>query len=376
MALAAAAAAVFRLRPGRFYILLLFVTASFSLIGLTLLSHLSWNQVPQGYFAKQHRARYSYDLDRAHHPDWMAQLPDSAPLTALSIPGSHDTLTYGIAEPHYRCQNHELAAQLRAGLRYLDVRAVLLGNDSSLRIYHGEAYTGHTYAEVLQIVFAFLDEQPGEAVVMRVKEEKPPIGEPQVSFGEAFNRYQFSDPETAPGWAEHFYQWPPPAEAEESGTAAEVSPRLPTLGELRGKILLLQNFVSEGGPYGLLWESPQMTLEDYWLMGNVTDLEDKWTDIRDNLAGANTSASTQDGTGSDQPPPLFLTHLSATGAVLPSQAAAGIPANRTFVGIEGMNDRTGSWLSAHDGATGVVIADFPGAGLVDEILRHNEWLLQ
>ncbi len=54
--------------------------------------------------------------------------------------------------------------------------------------------------------------------------------------------------------------------------------------------------------------------------------------------------------------------------VLPIEAAAGTKDGS----VVGMNDRTGNWLKAGNGGnTGVVIIDFPGKKLAEEILARN-----
>ncbi|PHH91881.1 hypothetical protein CDD83_9975 [Cordyceps sp. RAO-2017] len=61
---------------------------------------------------------FSFDAAAGQHAAWMASVPDATPLTSLSIPGSHDSLTYNMAaDGPLRCQNANLSAQLAAGLR-------------------------------------------------------------------------------------------------------------------------------------------------------------------------------------------------------------------------------------------------------------------
>lgn len=366
--------------------------------------------LPQSTY-RGYTSPYSFDADAAANPAWMGALPDRTRLASLSIPGTHDTLTHGIDDSFFQCQNTNLSAQLAAGVRYIDVRARLRRNDSQLYIYHGDRYTGYSYADVLQVLFAFLDAHPSEGVLMRLKEEGAPIlddvaGDDEShnsnssssnsdnrtrpwSFEDAFNRYRRDDPRTAPGAARHFFDRPPPADV----TAT-------TLGELRGRVLVLQDFPSSSSsssssnssakqqpppppppsPYGVPWspDNAQLQIEDYWLLPDVAHLEDKWAAIRANLdaaAGAGTSGK------------LYFSHLSATGAVLPIGVAAGpLPEKKQEDGgggddapvVRGMNDRTGAYLEqkvgSGTGATGVVIIDFPGQRLITSILRRNDWI--
>lgn len=290
-------------------------------------------------------------------PDWMALLPDAAPLTSLSIPGTHDTMTYGLAaDVRLQCQNWNLSVQLDAGLRYFDVRARLRHDE--LRIYHADGDTGYGFAHVLLQVFAFLDAHPSEAVVMRLKEEGPPVGgNNSLSFEQAFNHYRLHDPRTAPGAARHLRLYDGVARREP----------IPTFGALRSSIFLLQEFAGpDAGPYGLTWDGPQMALEDDWVVPDIYHLPDKWVAIRGALERAATEPL--DNTR------LYLAHVSASVGVLPVDAAAG-PSNRS---VTGMNDMTAQWLLDFDGRpgvtprTGIVAFDFPGRRAIDAVLAWNK----
>lgn len=326
---------------------------------------------------------FSFDLDETVNPDWMVRIPDATSLGSLSIPGTHDTLTFDLVDNEgYQCQNHNLETQLRAGLRYLDVRSRLVyrkhgnANDPPLiGIYHGYAYTGYTFEDVLQTVFEFLKAHPTEGIIMRIKEEGRPVptngDKPEdedldealaaavaekndnddssmaskynVTFEEAFNYYRETNPRTAPGATEHFlYPWPQPS------TPSRV---LPTMGELRGRVLILYEFKTVNGDearYGIPWTSPEhIALEDLWIIADPAHLDDKWEAVQENLAAAAASP-----VGADV---LFLSHLSASVGVLPIEAAAGPVGDRNNGSlIVGINDRTGAWLD-EGGAGGAKI---------------------
>ncbi|KAI5459762.1 PLC-like phosphodiesterase [Mariannaea sp. PMI_226] len=305
-----------------------------------------WGVCYHGY-----QSAYSFDADLAHYPTWMASIPDDVLLSDLSIPGTHDTMTYDIGEEGLQCQNWNLSMQLNAGLRYFDIRARL--QDNELQIYHGDGYTGFSFTNVLLSMFEFLDNHPSEAIVMRLKQEGKPIGkENTISFEEAFNNYRQKDPLTAAGAIDHFHVY--------NSTAP-----LPSLGNLRNRIFILQQFPDQHGPYGVEWEGKQMKLEDLWIIPDIYHLADKWTAIRNALELAATAAHDNSV--------LYLAHISASVGVLPIEAAAG-PLNRT---VSGMNDMTGQWIEDFEdnpdtSRTGIVILDFPGRRLIDAILRWNE----
>lgn len=305
----------------------------------------------KGYYSE-----YSFDADLAHHPSWMAAIPDHVNVSSLSIPGTHDTMTYGMPDNIWlQCQNNNLSTQLQAGLRYFDIRGRLV-NDT-IGIYHSIGYTGFTFTDVVHDMFEFLEENPSETIIMRLKEEGKPVGEARESnktFEEVFNGFRFTNPDTAAGFEKHLFQPESPTEAD----------FLPTLGAVRGKILLLENFPAEHGPYGILWDSPLMQLEDLWIIPSADHLEEKWRAIE---AALNLARESPDDNSA-----LHVSHLSASVGVLPIEAAAG---PRTRKEIQGMNSRTGDWLEKEaQGRMGVVIVDFPGEKLVDAVIRRNEGL--
>lgn len=339
---------------------------------------------------------YSFDLDKSIHPDWMARVPDQTSLTSLSIPGTHDTETFDLVNnTKMQCQNHDLKTQLRAGLRYFDIRGRMIIDEAAggegavpeIGIFHAQVYTGYTLEDVLITLFEFLEQYPTEGIIMRLKEEGPPVrrkpggtfydeeeGQEQeadttaykTTFEEAFNHYRLKNPSTEPGSTKHLLTpWPSPL-------APAGSPLLPTMAQLRGKVIVLYEFpTAPGTAYGVPWTSPHISLEDLWIIVDLEHLEDKWEAIRTSLEAAGESPP-----GSDV---LFLSHLSASVGVIPIEAAAGPLEAVNGSMVEGMNDRTGRLLEkgvkdGQQGKTGVIMGDFPGQRLVDAILARNAWL--
>ncbi|KAI7783959.1 phosphatidylinositol-specific phospholipase C [Diaporthe eres] len=342
---------------------------------------------------QNYTSSFSFDLDKSVHPEWMARVPDQTNLASLSIPGTHDTETFDLVNnTKFQCQNHDLRTQLRAGLRYFDIRGRLLIDETGsgevnapvIGIFHAQMYTGYTLEDVLLTLFEFLDQHPTEGIIMRLKMEGTPVrrkpggtfveeGEEEAgttadktTFEEAFNHYRLKNTRTEPGSTKHLLlPWPSPS-------APAGSPLLPTMAQLRGRVIVLQEFPSAtGASYGIPWLSPHISLEDLWIIVDLGHLEDKWRAIRASLEAAGASPP-----GSDL---LFLSHLSASVGVTPIEAAAGPLEAVNGSMIEGMNDRTGRLLEktvkdGQQGKIGVVMADFPGQRLVDAILARNAWL--
>merc|ERR1719478_1063063 len=61
---------------------------------------------------------------------WMGDiLPDDLPISSVSLPGTHNSASFAIGPPRMaaivaagRCQARDLSAQLRMGVRFLDLR--------------------------------------------------------------------------------------------------------------------------------------------------------------------------------------------------------------------------------------------------------------
>ena len=158
---------------------------------------------------------------------WMSSLPDSAPLSSLCIPGTHESLArYGY--PISTCQ--EVAStvdiQLRAGIRFLDVRVTAKGpsgsqpSEQKLLGYHGVTDERIEFGAVLQSCWNFLDnEGKGETIIMSMKPE--------------------ADAAAMQACFEQVYLNP-----TKSRWYLDVN--VPTLGQVRGKIVLLSRYGSSG----------------------------------------------------------------------------------------------------------------------------------
>jgi 1-phosphatidylinositol phosphodiesterase len=154
---------------------------------------------------------------------WMARLPDCVTLSELSLPGTHDScaLRDGFSFGFAKCQTWHLAGQLRAGIRFIDIRCRHV-NDQLL-IYHGIIDQHMTFAEVRDVCRTFLQEHPSECIVMSVKEESTAANTTR-SFAEAF------------------------AEATKNDGDLWYMPReIPELGSVRQRIVLIDRVGTIGG---------------------------------------------------------------------------------------------------------------------------------
>lgn len=192
------------------------------------------------------------------HSSWMSGIPDNARVTTLSIPGTHDSCSIEGPLGFAKTQNLDLADQLNAGIRFLDIR--LAHYQDNLFAHHNAVHMEKSYAEILDICSDFLTKNPTEAVFMSVKEEgrfDSALG--RFAPSEAFGKFRrdpvnwvirtdsFEEAFKVRTW-QHikdpslFYNFPAPR--PDGGPAAidhALTPKT-TLGEIRGKIVLIRRF--------------------------------------------------------------------------------------------------------------------------------------
>ena len=160
--------------------------------------------------------------------DWMSRLDDGLPLSAVNLPGTHDSATQYVQLAWFsKCQGKDIGGQLEAGYRYLDIR---LGADGDrLQLMHGftkcktSAFGGTLYLdEALAQCYDFLDAHPTEAVIFAVKQEHG--DESVAAFENLLDAYVQASPA-------HWL----------------LTDTIPTLGEARGKLVLMRRYEDEAG---------------------------------------------------------------------------------------------------------------------------------
>jgi hypothetical protein len=313
--------------------------------------------VPDAAFAADASYR---TLSSAHNPDWMRSVPDATGLAAMSIPGTHETMAiHGgdltQTQEDFGDSGATLAAQLDAGIRMIDIRArVNTGN--TFTIHHGFVYQNATFDDVLNVLGTFLAAHPGEAIVMRLKQEC--TGEfgsctdvsGQKAFPDIFDAY-------ANQRGNLFWQ-----PSVTRGTAAAT----PTLGEIRGKIVLAVLNGPHGGrftDYGLAqfadWNDGSSTyVQDNYNVPNTGAIATKRDQVRRFL----------DATNAGDPAKMYVNFASgASFFAQPQQVAGGA------FGVQGVNPFLLTYLNeGHDlHRTGVIMLDFPGGALIDKILSYD-----
>ena len=159
-------------------------------------------------------------------PCWMSHVDDDKYLDELSIPGTHDSGTCSVdndTEPQssqVKCQQDYIPTQLLEGIRYFDIR---LGKGDNPGICHGDFYLFKKdgdylhLSDVIGYFKTFLSENPREALIMLASRGNDEATDDSVTT--AFAKVMGDNPDL-------FY----------------TSSHVPTLGEVRGKIVLLRRF--------------------------------------------------------------------------------------------------------------------------------------
>ncbi|KAL2885172.1 1-phosphatidylinositol phosphodiesterase [Ceratocystis lukuohia] len=285
---------------------------------------------------------WSFDLDEADNADWMDMIPDSRLLSNIVIPGTHNSVTDKLTSKLMQTQNVPLEQQLIGGIRYVDITCKV--TKDGLMVYHGLDDTGYSFGNVLGTIFAFLDQHQRETVILRIQ---------MGGVFKSFESFAKSFDETFTPGSYLSIRAPDRLYSRANGDITTI----PSLGELRGKVFILQDFkTSTPGRYGLPWNKDTVSNYGLTFSASTTSMDSKWDDIKSHLSE----------TPSDFPSKLRITHTTASVGVCPINFAAR---NAPKVG---MNTRLGKYLANEKGPCfGIVAMDFPGQYLVNQVLLCN-----
>ena len=157
--------------------------------------------------------------------DWMARLDDERPLNRVILPGTHNSGANDVQLAFFsKCQDLTIEEQLEAGYRYLDIRLEL--DVESFKLMHGFTAcktSGWPFSKTLYLdgvldqCYRFLDNHPTECILFPVKKEHGDASGEQ--FETALNDIISKN---ASYWL--------------------LTDRIPTIGEARGKLVLLRRY--------------------------------------------------------------------------------------------------------------------------------------
>ena len=325
----------------------------------------------------------------AHLEAWMRELQDEWPLQILSIPGTHNSPTCYKALPSVRCQAVGVPDQLRNGVRFLDIRVSAEPNDANLALVHSAfpvSLTGNKYlGEMLDDVYDFLARNPSETVIMSVKREGTGKGTDQQMAKHLKKNY--IDKKKERWWTE---------------------PRVPRLGEVRGRIVLMRRFGLDdelkkchgGKGYGIdaqAWPDNcedgkvgpdgHIRVQDFYEVTESQNVEKKIDFSRGHLERAaeqrfsvnnsnsngnnNNNSNKEKREAAPRPPPLFVNFLTASNffnaTCWPERIAAKVnPAIIEYLCVRhGEEGKGPKKLKVGSAGTGIVVTDWVGA--------HDDW---
>lgn len=307
---------------------------------------------------------------------WMAHLPDATPITALSLPGTHNSPTYHRALPSVRCQAVPIRTQLAHGVRFLDIRV----QPPSLTLVHGAfpitLRGSRTLASALAECYTFLEAHKSETIIVSLKRE----GRGNTS-DEQFSRLLQSEIVN-----KHPEMW-------------YTSAALPTLGEARGKCVLFRRFAldpamaeqhkTEG--WGIdaeewTYNSPndrynRLCVQDFCEVLHADTIAKKIGYVKEHLERSCEELAAQEKKAEQsaavEGPPLFLNFLSGSNfwrvGCWPEKIARVLnPAVLEHLAVEHK-------IVGGRASTGVVVLDFVGEdgdwGVVKLLVAMNAGLL-
>jgi 1-phosphatidylinositol phosphodiesterase len=322
---------------------------------------------------------------------WMAKIRDDAPLSALSIPGTHNSPTCHTALPSVRCQAVDVPEQLNNGVRFLDIRVQPENPDDSnndrLILVHSAfpiSLTGNKYfRDLYNQVKEFLDRNPAETVIISLKREGTGKATDQQLSRILHNHY-----------ANESDRW-------------YTEPRIPTLGEVRKKIVLVRRFgmddslrgEHDGRGWGIdgsswpdncedgLCGSGDIRVQDFYEVEESKNIDKKVTFAVGHLERSGACVCSLPGQGQDAAQaaqqeaakqPLFINFLSASNFFSPScwpdRIAAKVNPHVIEYLCKGHNS-DGQGKTVGDGCTGIVVCDWVGDrgdwDLVRCVVGHN-----
>lgn len=303
-------------------------------------------------------------LSDAALDEWQTRLGDETSLSAISIPGTHNSPTCYRALPSVRCQAVGIRIQLNNGIRFFDIRCQV-ENNGELTLVHGLfpialGFQAKKLQRVLDETYRFLDEHPHETVIVSLKREGWG-GATDETFAKHL-REKYIEPQKDRWWLGNTH--------------------VPKLGDVRGKCILFRRFKSgddwkvginaEDWMYNsadTLTPGGTCRVQDFCEVVEMPTIDKKIGYVKEHLERAATHMEEK---------PLYLNFLSATNfwkvGCWPERVAEKVNLEmRRHLAMDHLAVR-----GSGDGATGVVVCDFVGGGgewdLVRLVVAMNGWI--
>lgn len=315
-----------------------------------------------GVFHKSHT--HLALLSTAALDAWQARLKDEIPLSAISIPGTHNSPTCYRALPSVRCQAVSIRTQLDNGIRFFDIRCQV-ENNGELTLVHGAfpitlAPQSKKLQELLDVTYDFLDKHPHETIIVSLKREGR--GNATDETFAKHLREKYIEPRKDRWWVDQTH--------------------VPRLGDVRGKCVLFRRFKSmENWKAGINAEDWQYNSADTSTPGGICRVQDfcevmemstidqKIKYVKEHLERAAVPVEGK---------PLFLNFLSGSNfwkvGCWPEKVAEKVNIEvKRHLAVDHVAGK-----NAGDGVTGVVVCDYVGErgewDLVRLVIAMNAWI--
>ena len=282
-------------------------------------------------------------LSSANLNSWMQEMADHTPISALSIPGTHNSPTCHKALPSVRCQAVSPREQLDNGVRFFDIRVQPqdphdLSKDGLILVHSvfPISLTGNKYFRDLENeVLHFLDEHPTDQQLSKI------VHDHYANNGDRW-------------WTE---------------------PHWPKLGEARRKIVLMRRFAlddsikgdHDGRGFGIEAENwadntpndhhGAVIVQDFYEVLDTENIDIKTKYAIEALERAGGETCSDDVNAPS--PPMYINFLSASNfwkvGCWPEKIAAKLnPAIINHIAVKHVMSGNGDW------GTGVVVCDWVG----------------
>ena len=271
--------------------------------------------------------------------NWMSGIKDDTAISDISMPGTHDSGTQNVDLPIWsKTQNLSISEQLNIGVRYFDLRLEHVQDVYyNAQIVHGSSNCwngkgGHlTLYEVLEDMYAFLDQNPSETVIVSVKQD----------YGNDINALA-NDVNTLIDLKSNYWF---------TGSYT------PSLGSVRGKCVLTTRITEVGRGINLNWgdqgsdggavDFGWMKIQDRYKMGTSS----KWS----NAAKPMLDEKKPNGV-------WYVNFLSTTGGGIAGVESNASSMNSYFKTYEMMNNK----------CYGIVCLDYANEDLTAKIYKAND----
>ncbi|RXW19859.1 hypothetical protein EST38_g6010 [Candolleomyces aberdarensis] len=333
-------------------------------------------------------------LSKRNMASYLSELPDTLSLAGLVLPGTHDTMAF-YGWPVSQCQSRStpLSTQFLDGVRVIDVRLAAVpilpapgpktagASPQTLPLpqfkliaYHGIYPQRTPFATILASLHTFLTSPAGarETIVMSIKQEDFTVTPPTT-----FSRLVKEEIMNSPGGFKDTNE-----KGERDLGMWYLQNRVPNLGEVRGKVVLLSRFGVNGEEWeggweglgihplhwpdsekkGFVWhlKGTAIRTHDWYAIPSFLAIPEKTTlstlvlkpsvPFPLNLPLTPEPSSNGEGGGSSAPAygpeTLNIAYLSAATfpLALPPTVAMGMGFPGWKMGFEGVNARVGRWL--------------------------------